>query len=87
MKKKKRGQIINISSGVGKRGLPGASSYCVSKFALNALTESVRVDLSSFGINLLSFSPGLTQTAFHRRLKIFGTLDEDFTGGRLAKPE
>lgn len=87
MKRKKRGQIINISSGVGKRGLPGASSYCVSKFALNALTESIRVELSSFGIDVLSFSPGLTQTAFHSRLKIFGPLDEDFTGGNLGTPE
>src|SRR5689334_10169386 len=39
MKAKRSGQIINVSSGVGRRALPGFSSYSTSKFALNGLTE------------------------------------------------
>ena len=80
MKKKGYGQIVNITSGVGKRGLPGVSAYCSTKFALNALTESIRVELDPFGINVLSVSPGLVSTEFQNRSRIFGALRETFNG-------
>ena len=80
MKKKGYGQITNITSGVGKRGLPGVSPYCATKFALNALTESIRVELDPFGINVLSVSPGLVSTEFQNRWRIFGKLRETFEG-------
>lgn len=87
MKKKKGGQIISISSGVGKRGLPGVSSYCLSKSALNALTESVRVELAPYGIDVILFSPGLVATGFSDKIKIYGNLEEKFTGGNMSSPE
>ena len=87
MKNKMRGQIINISSGVGKRGLPGVSSYCVSKFALNALTESLRVELSPYNIDVILFSPGLTATEFSERTKIYGEIKESFISGKTVLPE
>jgi len=86
MKKKRRGQIVNISSGVGKRGLPGVSPYCTTKFSLNALTESIRVELDPFGINVLSVSPGLVSTEFQSRSRIFGELKETFGGGGGLSP-
>jgi short-subunit dehydrogenase len=85
MKKKGYGQIVNITSGVGKRGLPGVSAYCATKFALNALTESIRVELDPFGINVLSVSPGLVSTEFQNRSRIFGNLRETFNGkGKIS---
>jgi hypothetical protein len=87
MKEKRSGQIINISSGVSKRGLPGASSYCVSKFALNALTESLRIELLPYGINVISVSPGLVKTKFADRIKVFGKIKEKFTEGRMLSAE
>jgi short-subunit dehydrogenase len=87
MKKKRDGQIINISSGVGKNGLPGVSSYCVSKFALNALTESLRIELAPYNIKVILFSPGLVATGFNDRIEIYGELKEKFTGGKMAAPE
>ena len=81
MKIKGSGQIINITSGVGKRGLPGVSPYCATKFSLNALTESIRVELDPFGVHVMSFSPGLVSTEFQNRTRVFGEVKEKF-GGR-----
>ena len=81
MKKKKLGQIINITSGVGKRGLPGASSYSASKFALNGFSDSLRVELMKHNIDLILFSPGLVESNFARRIKVFGKLKTKFTEG------
>ena len=86
MKGKGSGQIVNITSGAGKRGLPGVSPYCATKFSLNALTESIRVELGPFGINVLSLSPGLVSTEFQRRSRIFGELKETFGGGGGISP-
>jgi dehydrogenase/reductase SDR family member 7B len=87
MKQKKSGQIINLFSGVGKRGLPGVSSYCVSKFALNGLTESLRVEVSPYNIDVILISPGLVQTRFANNCKIYGPLKETFTHGKAVKSE
>ncbi len=75
------GQIINITSGVGSQGLPGVSPYCVSKFALNALTESLRLETAGQGIDVISFSPGLVKSNFASSLKIYGPIKETFTKG------
>ena len=86
MKEKGSGQIVSITSGVGKRGLPGLSPYCATKFSLNALTESIRVELGPFGINVLSFSPGSVSTKFQDRSRVFGELKEDFGGKEGLSP-
>ena len=81
MKKKKSGQIINLLSGAGKRGLPGASSYCASKFALDAFTESLRVEVYKYNIDVILISPGLVKTELEKRAKIYGTFKETFSSG------
>lgn len=86
MKAQGSGQIVNISSGVGMRGLPGVSPYCVSKFALNALTESLRVELMPSGIDVLSVSPGLAETSFSSKIRSYGNMQETFTQGHKASP-
>jgi dehydrogenase/reductase SDR family member 7B len=87
MKKKNFGQIINLSSGVGKRGLPGTSSYSSSKFALNGFSESLRVELMHYNIDVIIFSPGLVDSEFSSNLTLFGDLKNKFTDGRALKPE
>ena len=87
MKKKKRGQIINITSGVGDRGLPAVSPYCISKFALNGLTESLRVELAPYNINVINISPGLVSTDFENRINEYGTTEKKFTQGKKSTPE
>lgn len=74
MKQKGSGQIINVTSGVGTRALPGFSSYCVTKFALNGLTESLRLELKPFGIDVILISPGRVASKFHDRTEFYGRL-------------
>lgn len=58
------GHIINVSSVVGKRAIPKVGGYCASKFALNALSDSLRVEVAGRGIAVTSVYPGTTSTAF-----------------------
>jgi len=58
------GQIVNVSSVLGHRSLPGMGGYCASKFALNGLTEALRLELAAEGIDVILVSPGVTATAF-----------------------
>lgn len=62
----KEGLIINISSILGHRAMPNAGIYSSTKFALNALSESMRLELQPHGIRVVSFYPGVTQTEFGR---------------------
>lgn len=63
-KKQGHGHIVNVSSVIGVRSIPGSSAYCMSKFALNALDESAYLELKPFGINFSLICPGLTKTEF-----------------------
>jgi NAD(P)-dependent dehydrogenase (short-subunit alcohol dehydrogenase family) len=58
------GHIINVSSVVGKRAIPKVGGYCASKFALNGLTDALRVEVAGRGISVTSVYPGTTSTAF-----------------------
>ncbi len=58
------GRIINVSSVVGKRAIPKVGGYCATKSALNALSDTLRVEVASRSITVTSVYPGTTQTAF-----------------------
>ncbi len=58
------GRIINVSSVVGKRAIPKVGGYCSTKFAQNALSDSLRVEVADRGISVSSVYPGTTRTSF-----------------------
>ncbi len=58
------GRIINVSSVVGLRAIPKVGGYCSTKFALNALSDSLRVEVAGRGISVTSVYPGTTRTSF-----------------------
>jgi short-subunit dehydrogenase len=58
------GRIINVSSVVGRRSIPKVGGYCATKFALNALSDALRVEVAERGITVTSVYPGTTRTAF-----------------------
>ena len=58
------GLVINVSSVVGKRAIPKVGGYCASKFALNALSDALRVEVAERGVSVTSVYPGTTRTAF-----------------------
>ncbi len=64
MVKRKSGHIINIGSIAGKEVYPNGNVYCASKFAVDALTKGMRMDLNSEGIKVTGIHPGLVETEF-----------------------
>ncbi|MBH0164941.1 SDR family oxidoreductase [Fictibacillus sp. 7GRE50] len=62
MRKNKRGRIINMSSISGTFGFPGLSPYTASKHALEGYSESLRLELRPFGIDVVLIEPGSYQT-------------------------
>lgn len=64
MVERKAGHIINLGSTAGKEVYPNGSVYCSSKFAVDAFTKGLRLDLNPFEIRVGSISPGLVHTEF-----------------------
>ena len=64
MTERKAGHIINLGSIAGKEVYPNGNVYCASKFAVDALTRGMRMDLNPFGIKVTSINPGLVETEF-----------------------
>jgi NADP-dependent 3-hydroxy acid dehydrogenase YdfG len=64
MTTRKRGHIINLGSIAGKEVYPNGNVYCASKFAVDAVTQGMRIDLNPFSIKVTSINPGLVDTEF-----------------------
>ena len=58
------GHIINIGSIAGKEVYPGGNVYCASKFAVDALSRAMRIDMLKHGIKVTQIAPGLAETEF-----------------------
>ncbi|MAD92785.1 MAG: oxidoreductase [Gammaproteobacteria bacterium] len=56
------GSIVNIASIAGRRPLPGASDYCVSKAAVIMLTQTVATEYSTSNIRVNAIGPGFIET-------------------------
>lgn len=61
---RKSGHIINIGSIAGKEVYPNGNVYCASKFAVDAITSGMRLDLNLYGIRVTGIHPGLVETEF-----------------------
>jgi short-subunit dehydrogenase len=66
MRKQESGIIINISSFLGKVGLPLLTMYNASKYAVEGITDSLRYELKDFNIRVHSLLPGFFDTEFSR---------------------
>jgi NADP-dependent 3-hydroxy acid dehydrogenase YdfG len=64
MTERASGHIINLGSIAGKEVYPGGNVYCASKFAVDALTKGMRLDLNAYNIKVTSINPGLVETEF-----------------------
>ncbi|MCH7941117.1 MAG: SDR family oxidoreductase [Thaumarchaeota archaeon] len=70
MRKQGSGVIVNISSVVGRMGLPGSSAYISTKFALEGFSECLRYELGQFGVKTTMIEPGVIKTNFFKSMKI-----------------
>ncbi len=62
--KEKKGHVINIGSIAGKEIYENGNIYCASKFAVDAISKSMRIDLLKYGIKVTAIHPGAVETEF-----------------------
>jgi short-subunit dehydrogenase len=74
MRAQQWGHIVNISSILGKRSVPQTAGYAASKFALQALSDGLRVEESPHGIAVTVICPGSTETDFRANELKSGTI-------------
>jgi len=73
MRRQGRGHIINVGSILSRLATPRHSIYSASKFALRALSDSLRVELRDTGIAVTLIMPGYTETEFFENQIRYGT--------------
>ena len=59
-----RGHIVNIGSIAGKEVYEKGNVYCGTKYAVDAITKGMRIDMLKHGIRVTSICPGLVETEF-----------------------
>lgn len=80
MRPRNRGHIVNLASTLGKTALPGAATYCATKFAVVGFTESLRAELRTTPLQVSLVMPGLVDTEL-------GSGVRSSLGVRIARPE
>jgi NAD(P)-dependent dehydrogenase (short-subunit alcohol dehydrogenase family) len=74
------GHIVNVASALGRTAVPGAASYCASKFAVVGLSEALQAELAATQVELHLVLPGFTDTEMSSGLK-------GLRGMRACSPE
>jgi NAD(P)-dependent dehydrogenase (short-subunit alcohol dehydrogenase family) len=84
MRKARSGRIVQCSSVLGFVSVPYRGAYCASKFALEALTDALRHELSGSGIQVSIIQPGPIRTRFveHALANFRSTIDIDGSAHR-----
>jgi len=72
MVKAKKGQIINVCSTAGHEVYPNGNVYSSTKYAVDALTKSMRLDLHKFGIRVGQVSPGHVEETEFAKVRFNG---------------
>ncbi len=62
MRQQKSGRLVGIASVAGVRGIPGAGAYSASKAAVISYLESLRVELATSGVRVVTIAPGYIAT-------------------------
>jgi len=57
-----KGRVVNIGSIAGRSALPGSAPYDASKFAIEAVSDSLRMEVSAFGVSVSLIEPGAVAT-------------------------
>jgi NADP-dependent 3-hydroxy acid dehydrogenase YdfG len=73
--------IVNILSVAAKTGFPGWSSYCMSKFALEGFSQSVREELHEHKIRVINIYPAATNT------EIWNNVEGDWPRNKMISAE
>ncbi len=79
------GHVLNLGSIAGHQVYPGGNVYCATKFAVNALSHAMRMDLLGTGVRVCSIEPGLVQTEFSQ-VRFRGDLEKAAATYRNTRP-
>lgn len=90
MRQRRSGHLMAVTSMGGLMAVPGMSAYCASKFAVEGLLESLRKEISSFGIHVTAIEPGSFRTdwagrSMTRTKRSIADYDELFEPIRAAR--
>jgi NAD(P)-dependent dehydrogenase (short-subunit alcohol dehydrogenase family) len=85
MRARGHGRVINVSSIAGRMANPGTSAYCSSKFALEGLSESLRLELLPHGIHVVLIEPGTFKTDIFDRNRRVAKRAEDESSPYYAR--
>jgi NAD(P)-dependent dehydrogenase (short-subunit alcohol dehydrogenase family) len=66
MRRRRRGRIINMSSISGKIAIPLMGAYASSKYALEAASDALRLELYPYGVHVVLIEPGYIPTSMNR---------------------
>jgi short-subunit dehydrogenase len=65
MRRREQGRILNVSSMGGRVTLPGGAFYHASKYAVEALSDALRMEVAQFGIDVVLIEPGPVKTPWN----------------------
>jgi NADP-dependent 3-hydroxy acid dehydrogenase YdfG len=68
------GHVINVASVMGTKVRPTAGAYAGTKFAIEALSEALRIELAGTGVSVTCVEPGLVMTELHRDWPVHPTV-------------
>ena len=80
MREQRSGRIVNVSSLAGRIGLPFQGLYSATKFAIEGLTEALRMEVKAFGIHVSLIEPGDFCTGFTANRRV---VDDPADGYRV----
>jgi short-subunit dehydrogenase len=80
MRSLRKGRIVNLSSIVGKFSFPGGGIYAASKYAVEGITDALRVELAPLGIKVVAIRPGAIATEFNE-------VATELTGDLMARTD
>jgi NAD(P)-dependent dehydrogenase (short-subunit alcohol dehydrogenase family) len=96
MRERRAGTIVNMSSMLGRIGVPLAGVYASTKWALEGLSESLRLELAHFGVDVVLVEPGAVSSGALDRPRAFFDADDPYlplaserrlSASRMSTPE
>jgi len=70
MRRRRHGAIVNITSLLGRLAFANQAAYCASKFALEAMSECLALEVAPFGVRVAIIEPGVVASAIFENTKV-----------------